>query len=467
MKVRRHEGSDIKRVLAGMVTDQTVCSRIASQWKDGGLFDSQYANLIGSWCIDHMRKYGEVPNGQLKSIFETWSEKGDRPDVVVDGVERFLVHLSDEYSAESPQSSKYLLDVAGTLFEKVRLKKLSDGIDEELEAGRVQIAHNLVANASRVELGVGSLVKLGEDYDAWSEVLDPDRENQLIKYQGKLNKFLGEQMVRDGFVAFMGPDKSCKSFILQDAAFRAVRLSRRRVAYFEAGDMGRDLVMMRFGSRAARIPYRHPLKIKLPMSINGDGKVEYRVERFKATLTPQQAFKAWKKVSRGGDLFRLSCFPNSSLTVERMSSILWDWEREGWVADVVVVDYADILAPPVGVNDRLDQIDMVWKHLRRLSQEMHCLMITATQSSALAYGGKQTVLTRKHFSGRKTKLAEVTVMYGINRTSEEEKRGIMRLNKAVCREGASNEGQTIRVAGCLAIASPTMKVEDSRQKPEE
>ena len=463
MKVRRHDGSDIKRVLAGMVTDQTVCSRIASQWKPPGLFGIGWADMIGSWCIDHLQKYGEVPNGQIKSVFEDWAKDGNKSEKLVDGVEAFLVHLSDEYSADSPNASEYLLDVAGRVFEKTRLQKLSEEIEQELELNRVENAHDLVVGASKIELGVGSLVKLGEDYDAWREALDPDREDQLIKYQGKLNYFLGHQMTRDSFVAFMGQDKSCKSWMIQDAAFRAVRLSRRRVAYFEAGDLSRDQVLMRLGSRAARVPYRGSLKFRVPISVDHAGNVEHKTQKVSGLLTPQQAFRAWKKVCRGRDLFRLSCHPNSTLTVERIASIIWDWEREGWVADCVVIDYADILAAPKGFGETNDQIDEIWKRLRRLSQEIHGLVLTATQSSALAYGGKQRVLTRKHFSGRKTKLAHVTAMYGINITPEEEKNGTMRLNKVVCREGASSENQTIRVAGCLAIASPTMKVEEKQK----
>ncbi len=107
--------------------------------------------------------------------------------------------------------------------------------------------------------------------------------------------------------------------------------------------------------------------------------------------------------------------------MERITSIIWDWEREGWFPDCVVIDYADILAAPTGFRETNDQIDEVWERMRRLSQEIHGLVLTATQSSALAYGGKQKVLTRKHFSGRKTKLAHVTAMFGINITPEEEK----------------------------------------------
>lgn len=455
MKTRRYRGDDLRRVLQGMVTDQVVCSRIAGQWKDEGLFDSPWANLVGRWCVLHQRKYGVPPNGQLRDIFDEWA--GRHPDSVdmVKLVEKFLTHLSEQFESQpEAHSSEYLLDCAGRYFNKVRLRGVIEEATDELDHNQVDSAHGLLSEVNRVELGVGSVVKPAEDYEAWSQAFDREQQRPLIGYPGRLDNFLGRAMTRGKFIAFMGPDKSGKSFWLLDAAYRAVR-NRRRVAFFDVGDMTEGDILMRLGSRVARVPHRSPRTVWVPKTVTKGGKVEGENKQFGKLLGASGAYRAFRKVCRGRDIFRLSCHPNSSINLDGLVGILRNWEREGWVADVVVIDYADILAPPVGVRETLDQIDTTWRHLRRLSQEFHCLVLTATQSNAAAYQEK-AALSRKHFSGRKTKLAHVNGMIGINVTSDEKEKGVTRLNWVVRREGAFSDQRWMTVAGCLSFSSPAI-----------
>lgn len=455
MKVTRYDGSDLRRVLTGMVTDTTVCARVSGQWPPGGLFDASWANLVGGWCVDHMRKYGQPPNGQLRGAFDQWAAGKSSDDKVVAAVEKFLRALSDAHEKqESSPSSDYLLDVAGRYFNKVRVRGVIEQAEEDLDANDVERAVGRLAGLSRVELGKGSLVKLSEDYDAWRQAFDADRQVQLIHYPGRLDDFLGSAMVRDALIAFMGPDKSGKSMWLLDAAYRAIR-DRHRVAYFEAGDMSQDAVLRRLAQRATRRPIQAK-RCKHPTEVDSDGNVKWEYRQFDKELTPSEVFKAIQKVTRKRDVLRLACYPNSSISVTGISSTLGDWEREGWVPDLVVIDYADILAPPVGVGETLDQIDVTWKHLRRMSQELHCLVLTATQSNAAAYG-KQRVLGRQHFSGRKTKLAHVNGMIGLNVSPEDKKNGVTRLNWVVKRDGYYNERWAVPVAGCWAMCCPAVR----------
>ncbi len=456
MKTKRYDGGDLRRILIGMATDQTVCSRIANQWGEGGLFDMPFANLVGGWCIKHLEKYGIPPNTELQGIFEDWASRKDRQESVLQAVEKFLLALSDDYANQKEiPSSDYLLDCAGRYFNKVKIKRMTSAIEDDVDDGEVNEAFGRIASITKVELGTGALVKPAEDFDVWRQAFDTERQEQLITYPNYLNHFLGQWMVRDSLIAFMGPDKSGKSMFLLDAAYRALR-GRFRVAYFEVGDMGQDAVLRRLGQRAARRPLKAGV-CKIPISVDKDGKVEYRTKEFDSDLFPGDSFKAFKRAVRRKGSFRLVCYPNSSINVSGLESDLQNWEREGWTPDVVTIDYADILAPPSGVGETLDQIDETWRLLRRLSQETHTLVLTATQSSAAAYQDKTRVLGRKHFSGRKTKLAHVNGMIGLNVNPNDKRRGITRLNWVVRREGYYNEQRSEIVAGCLAIASPAMR----------
>jgi len=457
VKIRKYDGGDLRRVLCGMVTDQTVLSRIASQWKAGGLFDARYANLVGGWCVNHLEKYGTCPNGELKSIFEEWASKPNVDEKTSAHIEKFLIELSDDHDAEREKpNSDYLLDVAGRLFNKIQMRAMVREVEDDLDFNRIEDAHGKLSGLMRVELGVGTTVKLSTDYEAWREALNPERRRSLISYPDQLDGFLGKWMVRESLYAFMAPDKTGKTMWLIDAAYRAVR-NRCRVGYVDAGDMGQKEAIMRMGQRTLRRSWEAET-IKWPTRVSIDEEIEIVSEEreFDDALDPGRAFRAFQKLSRKKDMFRLTCHPNSSINVAGIESIVRDWCREGWTPDVLIIDYADILSPPTGIRESLDQIDATWKHLRRLSQEFHCLVLTATQSNATAYGGQRT-LGRQHFSGRKTKLAHVNGMIGLNVSPEDKEKGLTRVNWVVRREGKYNERYGLPVAGCFAAACPAVR----------
>ena len=135
--------------------------------------------------------------------------------------------------------------------------------------------------------------------------------------------------------------------------------------------------------------------------------------------------------------------------------IVVGWGREEGIPDIVVIDYADILKMDVPGLDKRDQINGTWKQLRALSQSLHCLVVTATQSDASSY--KMETIQMGNFSEDKRKHAHVTGTVGLNQTKEENRLGVMRLNWIVAREHQFNSYKCGHVAGCLDIANPDIK----------
>lgn len=455
MKRTRHEGFELRRILAAMVTDPIVCNRIASRWSDGGLFDSPQANLIGGWCVKHLRDYGLPPNSQLEGIFERWSKSTKADEAVIVGVESLLRQISREHEQNGEVNSKYILDLASRYVNRVKIKRLFEEGEGALDEDDVDGAYSKVSTFHRIELGSSDLVKPAEDWEAWDSAFNEEYQKQLIRYPGRLDRFLGREMIRENLISFMAPDKTGKSFWLLDCGFRGV-MARKRVAYFDVGDHTQDQVMRRMGIRSAGRPMEAG-QVKVPVSVNLEGELAYKLREFTGKLSAAKAFKTFKKLCKRNDSFRLSCHPNRSISVDGIAGVLHDWGRQGWVADIVIIDYADILAAQQSNIDVLQQIDDTWSSLRRLSQEMHCLVVTATQASAQAYRANATHLGRQHFSGRKTKLAHVTGMVGLNVTTKDKRKGITRVNWVVKREGWYAENRSLIVAGCLALANPAMK----------
>ena len=463
MKQERYDGTLARRVLAGMVTDRAVLARVAEKWSGEGLFDMPWANLVGGWCIKHVRDYDRAPNGQLRSLFEAWAVKNTAEEQIVTGVERFLSFVSDEWSQTEQPTSDYLVDLAKQYFNQVRARRIHNDVEACLENRDIDGAMEKMALADKVELGSNGLIKPVQEveYETWNQAFHPERKKQMVtSYSDGLDRFFGDAFTRDSLIAFMGSDKSGKSFWLLDVALRAVR-NRQRVAYFEVGDLMQDEVLLRMGMRVSHRPYyAGTVKVPIKFEKGEDGVVVSVEERvFDVGLTAAEAFGAFRRWCRADmhkDLFRLVCHPIDTVSVDNLRSTLRDWERDEWVPDVVVIDYADILAPPFGVKDPLEQIDTTWKALRRMSQELHCLVVTATQSSAAAYSEKSTTLGRKHFSGRKTKIAHVNGMVGINYTDKDKEKGVCRLNWVVRRSSEFVSRNSVLVAPCLALANPAV-----------
>jgi hypothetical protein len=129
---------------------------------------------------------------------------------------------------------------------------------------------------------------------------------------------------------------------------------------------------------------------------------------------------------------------------------------EGWIPDVVVIDYADILAPPPGIPaGEREGINENWKQMRSMSQSRHILVCTATQADAGSY--EANVIRRQNFSDDRRKLDHVTGMFGINATHSELGMGAYRLNWLKRREDAYTSAKHIHVAHCLNLGRPHVK----------
>jgi hypothetical protein len=448
-----YEGKGVDQVLAGIIMDPVVCARVSAVWIREGLFGDEDYNLIARWAVRYMQKYNEPPGIKVNNLFSDWAaSKGIDPSRAR-LIDKKLTDLSR--LLREPINPTFVLDTAAKVFNKEIVKKQCLEVETDLDEGQVEQAISRMQSTVGIQLQDTNLLRPESDYQIWRTALDPEVQEVIIKYPSVMEKFLGTVMTRDAFVAWEAPDKSFKSYWLLDAAFRAVK-GRRRVAYFEAGDLSQNQILKRMGVRAARRPL-YPKSWRVPRYVSSQGVVEWDPRQSEGFLRAGEAYRAFQGLVGERDLFRLSCYNNSSLTVAMIESLLTDWARTGWMVDCVVLDYADILAPPQGVREKIDQIDQIWRQLRRISQRFNCLVLTATQTKATAYTTKSPVLRKEHFSGSKTKLAHVTGMLGINIKEGWRQNCVSGLNWIEKREGTYSETQMCICAGCLDIANPIMK----------
>ncbi len=460
MRIEQKSGNDERRILIAMIVDDIVLGRISVKYENR-MFNSKWANLVSSWCIKYYNKYQEAPLKEIEDLYELWAVKS-KDKHTINLVEKLLYSLSDEYEELKEESnSDYLIDLAGKYFNRIKIQRLMESVQENIDDGDTTKATEEITSYNQIEMGVGEAIDILQDTEAIKEAFAEEGES-LIIYPGALGEFFKNALERDAFIGFEGPDKVGKSFWLIDIAFRGM-LQRKRVAFFEAGDQSKNQVMRRLMIRVCKRPL-YPAIVDYPISIGFDEDDETEVEWeeyvFKGKLSWQKAKKLCKqlmkrKIKSKESYFRLSCHPNSTLSVKGIHSILEGWIRDDWIPDIIVIDYADILDMSHHGLEGRDLIDETWKRLRSLSQIYHCLVVTATQSDTAAYSAH--IITKKHFSGDKRKNAHVTGMIGLNQTPEEKEIGVIRLNWVILREGVFVETKCIYVAGCLSIANPAVR----------
>lgn len=465
MKVKKYQGDDERSILTGLIVNTKVLQRVAAGLKgERKPFRSKWSNQIFQWCVDFHSKYDKAPRGAVQLLFNAWAEK-QSDDSVVESVEKFLGSLSDDYKAMARELNEdYLVDLASRFFATVRYERLKDSVEEGLLRKDLADVAEKLASFKPVKFDAASVVDVFTDDEAWREAVEEQEDQTLIRYPGALGEFFGRQLQRDGFIAFLAPEKRGKSFFLIDVAWRAAVKEKRRTMFFSVGDMSKRQMMQRFVTRAAKRPIHagtvvYPERIKHP---EGESvKVRSVSVEYQERITTKEWMAAKDEIHKltasTTSLLKLECTSNSTTKVEDIRLSMDEAIKSGWIPDVVVIDYADILAPETAAQ-RLDfrhQTNETWKALRRLSQDYHILVVTATQSDAASYESR--ILTKKNFSEDKRKLSHVTGMAGLNQDEEEKAKGLYRINWILLREGVYYESRCVHVAGSLALANPAMR----------
>ncbi len=471
MRSEKRDGSKERLILIGLITNTQVLAQLAGKC-DEQPFASPLSNEIHHLAVDYYQRHHKAPGKDIEGLVRVWAEKRPHDDATIGMMDEFLTALDGEYKRLGKEVNvAFLLDQADRRINEVKLRRILEAAEGELNSGNLDEAWDRIKLAQRTPLNEQSTIKLLQDKE---EVLATFAEGPeaIVEYPGDLGDFFGDTLARDCFLAFLAPEKTGKTFWLLDLAFRSF-CQRRRVAFFEAGDMSKRQIKRRFLARITRHPFRsptgewpctidYPIAIRPPAAKGGVAEVDPEKRCFDHPLDGAIAWAGCEKLCRDTiksfkDYFHLECYPNSTLTVSEIDARLALWTAEDWVADVVIIDYADILAYPKGTGrmDTRDRTNEVWKQLRRLSQEHHCLVVTATQTKAAAYE-QDRALDRRSFSEDKRKNAHCTGMIGINVRADDKEAGVMRLNWVVLREGEFSSQKVIHCASCLPLANPAV-----------
>jgi hypothetical protein len=461
------------------------------------LVRAQPVAKISEWCFNYYKEYEKAPQRHIQDVFD--SEEVHLDEDLLTFITDLLQQLSDEWEHAEKFNVDFLLDETEKYFKGRSLLTLSAGIRDAVNGSRLEEAEALQAKFSVVQRQRGGGVDPFNDEDAIRNAISNTTVQPLFTLPGAIGEMMNVQLYRSALVALQGPEKVGKSFWMDELLIKAFR-SRCNCALFDCGDMsgnnGAERIA-RLHSHIAMKPLRRYHKngsaIRVPVidcEYNQDnsckrsdcrvgiykgegtitieeansigyrtcgapcarqkGAVWYELRDVQA-LTEDEAVKNGKQFARSiRKHFKLSWHSMKSINIKGINSILEVWKHtDGFIPDVIGIDYPAILAAEDGHIDHRNQVNETWMAMRKLSQDWNVCVVTVDQTDAASYGKENVGL--QNFTEDKRKYGHVTGMYAFNQTDQERNDGIMRIGELVLRGGPTDRKRKVHVIECRQL----------------
>jgi hypothetical protein len=150
-----------------------------------------------------------------------------------------------------------------------------------------------------------------------------------------------------------------------------------------------------------------------------------------------------------GDNIRIICYPKFSAGVSDLDRDLDMLEQtEGFIPDLIAVDYPAIMKPEGGAKDH-KAIDDIWKNLAGLFARRHAVGFTAAQGNRGAL--YKTDMDQTDLAEWIGSLGHVDIFAAVNQSKEEKKRGLMRLALFAHRHKEFHEGDQTTVLQAFSL----------------
>jgi replicative DNA helicase len=471
-----------EKILIGLISSDRICrDTIKLIRKDS--FRNPYSQKVAKWIIDYYKLYKKSPSKHIQDIFN--SEKNNLEEEESELVSSLLFKLSESFAKGERLNEDYLIDKAKSYFKKRSLKNISEKIDSCLEVGKDDEAEKALLSYRQISKDNSKFIDPFSDEEIKKFFEDESNNtNIMFRMPGALGELIGD-FERGTLVGIMAPAKRGKSFMLMEFAVQAFferfkvlfvslemnsfkmkrRLLKRMTAF---GEETKDYIYPCFdcyrnqiGScdksiRTNRIKLRNEEGEKPDISsspagytacIACRGKRDFLPETwFTAIKRPKRTLNNTRKVLQGirqmySENFRLACYSKFSANISDIKADIETLEyEENFIPDVIVVDYADILAPEDRRVVGRDRYDETWKMFGNLADTRKALVLTASQTNRASFDKKNVTQTDAAEDIRK--IANVDVMISLNQTPDEKRQGVMRVAVVAGRDDEFDQYKT-------------------------
>lgn len=450
-------------------------------------FQIPYSKTAYKWVLEYFNKYNEAPSKRIEDIYKL--ERDSLQEAEANLVGEFLEDISEKFVDDGGKINvKYYVDKTFDYVTKSELKENAEKVLSLVELGRTKDAEDIYTNYKKSAKIVSPWIN-PNDLEYAKKVFEKEDEEALLKFPGALGDLIGE--FRPGMlISSLGLAKAGKSFMLHEirtlALFAGLKVVEINL------EMTDDQLAKRYYQRISATgknggEYLYPV-IDCAKNKNGTCKKTCRISKVSLNQneyfemadfknqpknykictvcrgTDDFEFSTWfekgvmKELNynniRGklkaakrmfGDNYRLKVYPRfrgSCDMIERDLDLLE--YTEGFVPNVVIVDYGDIVKPSNPNLIGREAINSVWQQLAGMATERNCLVATASHANLKNMYGKRS-LTVDSVSEDGRKINNLDIMFSINQTPEEEKLGIARVAVVAHRHKSFNETDEVAI----------------------
>lgn len=211
-----------------------------------------------------------------------------------------------------------------------------------------------------------------------------------------------------------------------------------------AAKAGKSMGLITFGINAIAHGYK-VLYITLEVASNiiaerMDANIAEMVMN-ELTLHPHEVERKVRAFMERAAPFVIHEFPTGMMRVSDLRRLLEHYKAQGTVFDLVIVDYADLMAPDRVTDNTIENSKSVYVNLRGLAMMEGFALLTATQTNRS--GATKAVATMTDVADDFNKIRIADIVISINKSEDEAKSNQARLFFAACRNQRS--GFTIRI----------------------
>ncbi len=436
-----------KEILIGLITNDKYITELEPIFQRQ-LLQIPFSKIVSDWCFDYFRKYQKAPSSNIKEIYNSYanSKKPDEAQVVLIG--KFLSSLSEQNESSNIQ---YSIDKAERYFRARKIELHRDNLSALLISQKIDEAEKEIASFKRI----GRSKTIGVDIirDNISSVLFED-DDMLFKFPGDLGELMSS-ISREDYILIAAPMKRGKTWWLQEFGIRGLMRGLNVIYYsleMSEKKMLRRIYQNLMGeTKGESVIEDYPYFIK--------NRIEIKEKRKKGLqINAIQKKKKQIETMLSKNSFRLCVFPTGSINVGDIKVHLDNLDHYNhFIPDVIIIDYADILAPErEWAKEERHKLNETQKALRGLAQERHCVVITGTQTTRDTFKNK---IEEDSIAEDVRKLAHATSVIALNQTKEDKKKNVMRVSMLVARDDEFHIDDEVVCLQCLKIGKPCL---DSR-----
>ena len=184
-----------------------------------------------------------------------------------------------------------------------------------------------------------------------------------------------------------------------------------------------------------------------------DEKGKYRPELVDVKVgencgaSPEELQKQLRIMTMYSGNFRIIAYPANTASVEDICNRVEDLAKDGFVTDVLIIDYADITKPIGGGTELRNQLNAISLYLRGFAMKFHCAIFTASQTNRSGYNS--SVVDVSSIGEDYRKVTHCTSMVSMEQTQKMKKNHLMRLRNIAMRSGSAKD--TCVFSQCLEL----------------